>query len=103
MTPRGRGWEGGRGEGNGARPRAGDGHAGRARRVGRMPWACQRRRVGVCDGSRAGVAAEAGDGASAGGRPMAMLTLAKVGQSRQTASGRCKNGRMLKAPYLALE
>ena len=45
MTPRGRGWEGGRGEGNGARPRAGDGHAGRARRVERIPWACQRRRA----------------------------------------------------------
>jgi hypothetical protein len=50
-----------------------------------------------------GVSAPAGDGASGrwrerGRQTMAMVTLAKA---EQTASGRCKNGRRLAAPYLA--
>ena len=54
------GMGGGRGERNGARARAGDGHAGRARRVERIP-----RRTGAQRGALTmGVSAPAGDGAS---------------------------------------
>ena len=62
------------------------------------------RRTGAPHGAHTmGVSAPAGDGASGrwrerGRQTMAMVTLAKA---EQTASGRCKNGRRLAAPYLA--
>ena len=87
-------------EGMGGRKGGGEWRAGQTRR---QSWR-RARRPGAPRGAHTmGVSAPAGDGASGrwrerGRQTMAMVTLAKVGQ---TASGRCKNGRRLAALYLA--